>query len=108
MSAAFLFKNSAEGASGSDGCVSAGALRSASRAGMTQSSSSNRNGGSPSFSYSGGGSGGGSSSRGGGSGGSGVNTVTLTGSQVQSLYNQGVLNQSVNALRKLLAAFRGK
>ena len=90
----FIGNRTAEGASGSDGCVSAGALRAASRAGMTQSSSSNSNGGNPSFSYSGGSkSGGGGSS--GGKGGSG-STVTLTGNQVESLYKSGVFKSSVN------------
>ena len=66
--------------SASDGCVSAGAEMAAAAAGGTQSSSSNSNGGAPSWSFSGGG-----SSGGGGS-------VSISGSQLQGMYNAGAFS----------------
>lgn len=79
----------AYGPSGDSGCVSAGALRAASRAGATQSSSSNSNGGAPSFSFGGGG--GGS-----GGGGGGFSGVSVSGNQLQSMYNAGAFSGGNN------------
>jgi hypothetical protein len=85
----------AYGPSGDSGCVSAGAMRAASRSGGTQSSSSNSNGGAPSWSFGGGG---GGSSGGGGSGGSSgsFSGVSVSGNQLQSMYNAGAFSGGNN------------